>query len=115
MAWACGVEDVKTPNSVIQALAAGFNRATDPALLQPYMARFLDGALGIYESRTHAIAEEINGFYPAGLAGPDLLAATNAWLEEHTDAPAAVQRVMAENRDGVARAVAAQERDRAGA
>jgi len=115
VAWACGVEDVKTPNSVIQALAAGFNRATDPALLQPYMARFLDGALGIYESRTHAIAEEINGFYPAGLAGPDLLAATNAWLEEHTDAPAAVQRVMAENRDGVARAVAAQERDRAGA
>ncbi|GAA1764171.1 aminopeptidase N [Nostocoides vanveenii] len=115
VAWACGVEDVKTPNSVIQALAAGFNRATDPALLQPYIARFLDGALGIYESRTHAIAEEINGFYPAGLAGPDLLAATNAWLEEHTDAPAAVQRVMAENRDGVARAVAAQERDRAGA
>ena len=112
-AWAEGVENEKTPNSVIMALAMGFNKADDPALLQPYVAKFLDVILQVAKTRTFAIAEEINGFFPSGLAGPELLAATNEWLAANPDAPATVRRTMAENRDGVARAVTAQERDRA--
>ena len=111
-AWAEGVENVNTPNSVITALAMGFNKADDPALLQPYVEKFLDVILDVAATRTFAIAEEINGFYPSGLAGQPLLDATNAWLTQHADAPAPVRRAIAENRDGVARAVAAQERDR---
>ena len=111
-AWAEGVEDVRTPNSVIGALAHGFARASDPTLLEPYVATFLDRVIDISATRTFAVAEEINGFYPARLAGPGLLDTTNAWLAAHPDAPAPVRRAMSENRDAVARATAAQERDR---
>ncbi|MCA0291718.1 MAG: aminopeptidase N [Actinobacteria bacterium] len=111
-AWAEGVENASTPNTVIDALAVGFNKADDPALLLPYIAKFLDGVMDVMATRTFAIAEAINGFYPSGLAGPELLEATNAWLDTHPDAPAPTRRTIAENRDGVARAVAAQERDR---
>jgi aminopeptidase N len=50
-------------------------------------------------------------FYPVALAGPELLAASDAWLAEHPDAPAGLRRTLTEQRDAVARAVAAQQRD----
>ncbi len=112
-AWAEGVEDPRTPNSVIEALAAGFNRVADPQLLAPYVARFHEGLGTIWRTRTHAAAESINSFYPTALSGPVLLAATNAWLEANPDEPAAVRRVVAESRDGVQRSVTAQTRDAA--
>ena len=45
------------------------------------------------------------------LAGPELLATTEAWLSEHPQAPNGLRRLVAESRDTVARAVRAQERD----
>ena len=107
-AWAEGVEDVSTPNSVIEALAAGFQRVAEPSLLAPYVAQFHETIAGVWAARTHAAAEAINSFYPLALSGPELLAASNAWLENNPGAPAALRRVIAENRDGVERAVKAQ-------
>ncbi len=110
-AWAEGVEDVSTPNSVIEALAGGFQRVAEPSLLAPYVAQFHETIAGVWAARTHAAAEAINSFYPLALSGPELLAASNAWLENNPGAPAALRRVIAENRDGVERAVKAQARD----
>jgi len=55
------------------------------------------------------------GLYPTLLAGTgvDLLARTDAWLGELGDRHPALRRLVVENRDGVRRALAAQERDRA--
>ncbi len=66
----------------------------------------------MWSTRTHAIAEGIVlGFYPMALAGPQLLATTQAWLDEHPQAPDGLRRLVAESRDAVVRAVRAQERD----
>ena len=51
------------------------------------------------------------GFYPRGLASVELRDATQAWLDAHTDSPDALRRIVAENRDPITRALAAQERD----
>jgi aminopeptidase N len=45
------------------------------------------------------------------LSDEDLLAASERWLVEHPDASAGLRRTIAENRDTVARAVAAQRAD----
>ena len=55
------------------------------------------------------------GLYPTDLADDapvDVLGATDAWLDAHPDAPAALRRLVLESRDGVRRALAAQEADR---
>ena len=67
---------------------------------------------GIWEQRTHAIAESIvQQYYPAALASQGLLDATQAWLDANTSAPAALVRLVSENRDSIARALRAQARD----
>ncbi|GAB3114638.1 aminopeptidase N [Janibacter alkaliphilus] len=111
-AWRAGVEDDSTPNSVVDAHALGFARAIDPALLAPFVRRYLETVEQVWSQRTHAIAEAIVlGFYPMALAGPELLGATQTWLDEHPEASPALRRLIAEHRDTVARAVTTQERD----
>ena len=51
------------------------------------------------------------GLYPVLLAGPALLERTDAWLASAPEDLPALRRLVAENRDGVARAIRAQERD----
>lgn len=111
-AWQAGVVATDTPNSVVDAHALGFGRTGDTALLTPFVQRYHEVLEQVWAERTHAIAEGIViGFYPMSLAGPELLATTQTWLDEHPDAPAGLRRTVAESRDTVARAVAAQERD----
>ena len=55
------------------------------------------------------------GLYPTDLAGDssvDVLGATDGWLATHPDAAPALRRLIIESRDGVRRALAAQEADR---
>jgi len=45
------------------------------------------------------------------LASQALADASQSWLDANPDATAALRRVVSENRDGVTRALAAQQRD----
>lgn len=113
-AWAAGVESDELPNSVLDATSLGFGRASDPAVLLPYVEKYHAMLSEVWERRTHAIAESIvQQFYPAALASRELLEATQAWLDANRGAPAALVRLVSENRDSIARALSAQARDAA--
>jgi aminopeptidase N len=45
------------------------------------------------------------------LANRELARASQTWLDASPEAPPALRRVVSENRDGVTRALAAQDRD----
>ncbi|QZY52359.1 aminopeptidase N [Leucobacter tenebrionis] len=112
-AWASVFDESDKPNAIVRATGAGFTRAHDLALLEPFVGRFFDALLPVWESRSYAIAEElIDGFYPAPLANAELAQATRSWLEDHTDAPAALRRMIIEHLAGVERALLAQQADR---
>jgi aminopeptidase N len=115
-AWAAAVESDDLPNAVVQAIGLGFTRPGTPAeLLRPYVERYHEMLLPLSKDRSHAIVEAVVlGFYPYPLADSELLAASDAWLAEHPDAPAALRRLVQENRDPVARGLRAQERDARG-
>ena len=82
-------------------------------LLQPYVEPYFEMLEKVWNERTSEMASQIVvGMYPTALAGPALLARTEQWLAT-TDAEPALRRLVVESRDGVARAVAAHERDRA--
>jgi aminopeptidase N len=111
-AWRRAVEDRTLPNSVIEAVGAGFVDVDDPTLLEPYVERFHTMLDSLDESTSHAILEIIvTCFYPSRLVSPALHDATQAWLDAHPTAPAALSRLVVENRDPVARALKAQARD----
>ena len=111
-AWHRVIEAEGLPNQTINAVAQGFGRVHDTALLMPYVEKYHDMLTTLWTSRTHAIAESVvQGFYPVMLANRELLDASQGWLVTNPDAAAALRRMMSENRDGVARALLAQQRD----
>ena len=111
-AWASIFDEAGLPNAIVRASGLGFLRAHDPALLTPFIAPFFDSLLGIWESRSHAIVEEIvDGFYPSPLANEALRAATATWLDTNPDAAPALRRMIVEHLAGVDRALAAQAAD----
>jgi len=111
-AWQKVIEQEGLPNQTIDAIAQGFVRVHDTALLAPYVEKYHAMLTTLWASRTHAIAESVvEGFYPMALASRALVDASQSWLEASPDATAALRRVVSENRDGVTRALAAQQRD----
>jgi len=111
-AWHKVVEQEGLPNQTIDAIAQGFVKVHDTALLAPYVEKYHAMLTTLWASRTHAIAESVvEGFYPMALASQALADASQSWLDANPDATAALRRVVSENRDGVTRALAAQQRD----
>lgn len=113
-AWVSVFDNAGQPNAIVRATGLGFTRAHDVSLLAPYVERFFDAILPVWESRSYAIAEElIEGFFPAPLAHIALADATRAWLEANPAAPAAVRRMITEHLAGVERALQVQQADQA--
>ncbi|TWP37668.1 aminopeptidase N [Leekyejoonella antrihumi] len=111
-AWRQLVEVEGVPNQTVMAIAAGFGHVHDPQLLAPYVEKYHAMLTHLWEHRTFAIASGVATFaYPSALASRELLDASNAWLAQNADAPHGLARIVAENRDGVARALRAQARD----
>jgi aminopeptidase N len=97
---------------VLQAVATGFGTALDRTLLEPYVEKYHAMLNTVQDKGSHAIMEiVVTEFYPMPLADQRLLDATQQWLDDHRDAPAALRRLVVENRDPVARALRAQARD----
>ena len=110
-AWHDVVEVGQLPNAVQAAVIRGFGRVHDTALLLPYVEPYFAALDGVWRDRTNEMATQIvEGLYPARLAGPELLARTENWLGESHPQP--LTRLVTEARDGVARALRAQDRDR---
>ncbi|KGN34757.1 aminopeptidase N [Knoellia sinensis KCTC 19936] len=111
-AWKAAVTDSGLSNSMVDAYGLGFGRLGDVAALEPFVARYHEALDTVQDKGSMAlIAAIVHGFYPRGLASAELRDATQAWLDSHPEAPDALRRLVAENRDPITRALAAQERD----
>ena len=115
-AWQAMVEQDTLPNALLEASIGGFADVHDRALLLPYVDRYFDALKQVWTTRGNDMGQDIaQGLYPTQLAGHpgiDLLARTDAWLDELGDRLPSLRRMVVENRDGVRRARAAQAVDR---
>ncbi len=118
--WESVVESDELPNALQDAVIDGFTDVHDRSLLVPFVDRYFASLERVWRDRTSEMAQNIvTGLYPfalAGLAdehGVDVLARTDEWLAAHPAAPAALRRLVGEDRDAVRRALAAQQADRA--
>ena len=120
-AFDAAVRDASLANALQTATIAGLTRVPDPDarrdLLEPLVEPYFDALLDVWATRTNETAQNVvSGLFPTLLTGTgvDVLGRTDAWLEANPDAPAALRRLVAESRDGVRRALAAQAVDAAG-
>ncbi|WP_340379133.1 aminopeptidase N [Streptomyces sp. SS7] len=110
-AWAQVVESDKLPNAVQEAVIGGFVQTDQRELLAPYTEKYFEVVKGIWESRSHEIAQQIAiGLYPAIQVSQETLVRTDTWLAA-AEPNAALRRLVSEARAGVERALKAQAAD----
>ncbi|UFR04458.1 aminopeptidase N [Streptomyces sp. Go40/10] len=112
-AWSSVVDSDKLPNAVQEAVIGGFVQTDQRELLEPYADRYFEVVKGLWESRSHEMAQQIAvGLYPAVQVSEATLAKTDAWLSSADPTPA-LRRLVSESRSGVERALKAQAADAA--
>ncbi|MFI1165142.1 aminopeptidase N [Streptomyces sp. NPDC020801] len=112
-AWASVVDSDKLPNAVQEAVIAGFVQTDQRELLAPYAERYFEVVRGIWDSRSHEMAQQIAvGLYPAIQVSQETLRRTDEWLAS-AGPNAALRRLVSESRAGVERALKAQAADAA--
>ncbi|WP_328725262.1 aminopeptidase N [Streptomyces sp. NBC_00259] len=112
-AWASVVESDQLPNAVQEAVIGGFVQTDQRELLAPYTEKYFAAVKGVWDSRSHEIAQQIAiGLYPTLQVSAETIDATDAWLD--SAAPSApLRRLVSESRAGVERALKAREADAA--
>ncbi|WP_149181411.1 aminopeptidase N [Streptomyces sp. TRM49041] len=111
-AWASVVESDKLPNAVQEAVISGFVQTDQRELLAPYTEKFFAAVKGVWESRSHEMAQQVAiGLYPSLQVSQATLNATDSWLAT-AEPNAALRRLISESRAGVERALKAQAADR---
>ncbi|MHC2184938.1 aminopeptidase N [Rathayibacter agropyri] len=110
-AWESVTADDSAPNTIVRSTGLGFQRVSDPHLLDAMVPVYFDALRSLWESKSYKIAEYlIVGFYPAATPTPAIVDATREWLDANPDVPA-LRRLVIENLAAVERALRAQARD----
>jgi aminopeptidase N len=110
-AWRIVVERDELPNADQGAVLGGFSDYGQRELLAPYAVKYFDAIADIYRTRSSEMAQDIiTGLYPYFATTQATVDRTDDYLRTEQPGPA-LRRMLQEARDGLARALRAQQRD----
>jgi aminopeptidase N len=99
------------PNATFRATLSGFNDPDQGELLAPYATRYFDVVGDIWANWSSDMAQWFTtNAYPLTQISEHTVELTDAYIAEE-DPPAALRRLLLENRDGIQRALRCQARD----
>ena len=113
VAWKTLTETHDLSNILVDAASLGFVRVLNPELLEPFVDKYFENSVRIWNSNTFKIAEYlIENLYPLPLASDSLAEKTREWIDhpEIAEIPA-LRRILVESLSSVERALRAQQRD----
>ncbi|KQU61151.1 aminopeptidase N [Rhodococcus sp. Leaf278] len=106
-AWSAVTEREDISNDVLDAFITGFGAGHRPDLTQPYDVRYFESISSLWTSRSIEIARRIVVRLFPQQSSTDT---ADAWLADHEWAPAALRRLVIEQRDHLARSLRVQAR-----
>lgn len=106
-AWEVINEAAALSNDVLSAIIAGFVAPTSMPLIENYVDEYFSRLAGFWADNSIEIARRLAlGLYPRWSVDEEAtVEKTDAWLAAHSDAPAALRRLLIERRDDLARAI----------
>ncbi|SMX84671.1 aminopeptidase N [Brevibacterium antiquum] len=106
-AWEVINEAAALSNDVLSAIIAGFVAPTSMPLIENYVDEYFSRLAGFWADNSIEIARRlVLGLYPRWSVDEEAtVEKTDAWLAAHSDAPAALRRLLIERRDDLARAI----------
>ena len=112
-AWSSMVESDELPNETLLAVIRGFRQPDQRELLAPYAEKFFAAVPGLWARRTPHMAQMlVSGLYPRLISTQSTVDGVDAVLaREGQSVPAALRRMLLEERDGTLRALKGQNVD----
>ncbi|WP_193096054.1 aminopeptidase N [Brevibacterium sp. FME17] len=106
-AWEVINEAAALSNDVLSAIISGFVAPTSIPLIENYVDEYFSRLASFWSDNSIEIARRlVLGLYPRWSVDEEAtVEKTDAWLDAHTDAPAALRRLLIERRDDLARAI----------
>ncbi|MGB4137601.1 MAG: ERAP1-like C-terminal domain-containing protein, partial [Microbacterium sp.] len=99
-AWDSAWNDLSLSNDHLDATIAGIRAGGRRDLIADFDAEYFARIAGVWGERSIELAQRlVVGLFPAS----DSLEPVDAWLAAHPDAPAALRRIVVEQRDHLAR------------
>jgi aminopeptidase N len=108
--WQRAFHDDSVPNAVHEAILQGFWHPAQRELTAGYVDRYFADVRSLWDRRPGEIAKNAVQYLFPPVVEPRTIAAADAWLAD-ADHPAPLRRLVAEGRDGIARALRARQRD----
>jgi len=112
-AWIAALTDESITNATQRAVIAGFTQVADRAPLTGFVTPYFAALEQVWASRTREMATNVvENLYPIqSLNETDVVAATDAWLDQLGDRTPALRRLVTERRAAVVRYLKAQAAD----
>jgi aminopeptidase N len=110
--WERATADDSIPNAMQEALIAGFSHPTQGELLRPYVQRYFDEVLEVWQRRSSELAQNVVvGLFPtwSTAIGSETVDACDALLAQELPTP--LRRLLTEGRADVVRALSARAAD----
>src|SRR5260221_3341316 len=111
-AWSAVKNGDEVSLSMKRAFASGFHRADQEELLEPFVQRYFDELLDVWE--THSIDEGlmfVRSMYPATIVTQGVVDLVDGMLKKR-DLPGPVRRALLESQDGTLRELRTRQADR---
>jgi len=111
--WHTAVETNDWSNTILQYSTIGFSRGANIELLAPYVEKYFQDVLKMWNTKTFKMAEyAIVNLYPISIATKELADKTGAFLDTpEISAIPALRRLLVENLDPIDRALKVQAKD----
>jgi len=108
--WERAFHDDDVPNAVHEAMLQGFWHPAQRKLTAEYVERYFDEIRPLWDRRPGEIAKNAVQYLFPPVVETRTVTAADQWLADE-EQPAPLRRLVAEGRDGIARALRARERD----
>jgi aminopeptidase N len=108
--WQRVFHDDDVPNAVHEAMLLGFWHPAQRTLTAQYVERYFADIRPLWDRRPGEIAKNAVQYLFPPVVEPRTIVAADAWLADQ-EQPPPLRRLVAEGRDGIARALRARERD----
>jgi aminopeptidase N len=108
--WQRVFHDDDVPNAVHEAMLLGFWHPAQRKLTAQYVERYFADIRPLWDRRPGEIAKNAVQYLFPPVVEPRTIVAADAWLADQ-EQPPPLRRLVAEGRDGIARALRARERD----
>lgn len=110
--WKEVTTNQKLTNSELHSMLAGFHYVDQVEVLTEFVDLYFDSVSALWNARTHEIGQSlVTGLFPVTVVSETVIKKADEFLISNPELPVGARRIIIEQKDSLARALRAQQKD----